>query len=137
VLAPPGGGALRVLRHAIGDPVQEAGQRLLFVDGAGLLGQQEEGSLEGVFGVLEGLELPAANAEDQWAVPPDEGGEGPLVVSGEEVLEQFVIAAVWVRLGGEALDVMDDTPQRCIGHERLSRSFLPCIVLDRTISPPF
>src|SRR5262249_36322911 len=70
VSAPPGGGPFCVGGHTIRNSVKPAGQGLFLPDGSGLLGQDEEGGLEGVLGVVEAPEGAQADAQDHRPVPP-------------------------------------------------------------------
>lgn len=51
----------------------------------------EEGGLEGVLSVVV-AQPAAAHAPHHWAVPLDEGGKGRVVVTFDEVAEQFAVA---------------------------------------------
>jgi hypothetical protein len=50
-------------------------------DGSGFLGEQQERSLESVFHILPRPQLPAADTQDEAAVPFDESGERGLVIA--------------------------------------------------------
>ena len=79
-------------RQAVGDLVEPRCHGIGFADGAGPPGQHQEGGLEGVLGVVMAVEDPAADAQDQRAVPVQEGCERGLVAAQGEALEQFPVA---------------------------------------------
>src|SRR5258707_846203 len=69
----------RLAGDAQGDGVQPVAGVRAPRHRAGLAGQDEEGGLEGVLGVLRVAQHAAAHAPDQRSVPLDQGGEGRLV----------------------------------------------------------
>jgi hypothetical protein len=76
--------------------MQPAGQGPEAAQGSGLVGQDEEGRLAGVLGVLFVAQHVAANAVDQRAVTAHQLREGRLVPPGGEVAQE---AAVGVPFG--------------------------------------
>jgi hypothetical protein len=75
-------------RQARGDAVQEARERFGFADGCGLASEDEESGLEHVFGVVSIAQHAATYAVDQWAMPRHQFGEGVLIASSNEALQQ-------------------------------------------------
>jgi hypothetical protein len=75
---------------AVGDAVQETWQRGGVADGGGPAGQDEEGGLEDVLGVLLVAQRPPADAPDMGAVPGHQRREGRLVAV-PKALEAFAI----------------------------------------------
>jgi hypothetical protein len=88
---PPGGQRLRLEGRVGGDPVQPVGQQRARRDGSGLAGQDEEGGLERILGVVVVAEGTAADAPDQRAVPAHEGREGGFIAVSHETLQQVFI----------------------------------------------
>ncbi len=78
--------------QAGGDAVQEAADGLPATDGARLAGQDEEGGLEDVLGVVEVAEEAAADAQHQPPVALHQRREGRLVAAGGEALQQLPVA---------------------------------------------
>jgi hypothetical protein len=87
----PGVGPAGLQRRLAGDPVQPVGDLLPRRDGLGLRGEDEEGGLEGVLGVVV-AEQASAHAPDHRPVPFDERGEGGLVAALDEAAEQLAVA---------------------------------------------
>jgi hypothetical protein len=87
--------------------VQPAAQRGGFADGGGVLGQQKEGRLEDVLGVVQAAEHAATDAEHQAAVALDECRERPLVVLPSESGQQFRVGPVRILRDGQAAQVPD------------------------------
>ena len=76
---------------AVGDAVEPASDGLAVGDGGGLLGQDEEGRLEGVLGVLGVAEDAAADGQHHRPVPAHQGREGGVVAAGDELAEQLPV----------------------------------------------
>src|SRR5262249_49717184 len=79
-----------------------AGQGVRFADGAGLAGEQEEGGLEGVLGLVGVAQQSPAHAQHQRAVPEDQGGKGGFLALGGETPEEGSIRS-WVGAGHGAV----------------------------------
>src|SRR5262245_55387743 len=90
-LAPPPRGAPglegRPPRHA----VEPAGDPFAWHDRRGLAGEDQEGRLEGVFGVLAVAEQAAAHAPDQRAQRADQGREHSLAAVPDEAAEKLTV----------------------------------------------
>jgi hypothetical protein len=84
-----------------GNAVEPAAERALMVEAGGLAGEDEEGGLEGVLGVLHVAKDAAAQAEHERSVSLDEGGEGGLLTAVDESLQQVRIGGVRPGQGGE------------------------------------
>jgi hypothetical protein len=91
--APAGAEGLRLAGRAAGDAVEPVGELLARADGGGLGGQDEEGGLEGVLGVLAVSGDAQAGAEHHRAVPPHQRREGRLVAGRDERLQQEGVGA--------------------------------------------
>jgi hypothetical protein len=68
----------------VGDPVEPDAQRPVGPEGVGLAGQDKEGGLENVVGVVGVGEMSAADAEYERAVPTDEDRERGRFARGDE-----------------------------------------------------
>src|SRR5262249_22190230 len=91
LLAPPGRGPSGRGGPAAPHSVERAGQGLALADRAGLPGQEEEGGLEGVLGILLLAQGAAADAQHHRPVPPQQRLERRLVVPGQEGVEQVTV----------------------------------------------
>jgi hypothetical protein len=77
----------------VGHAVQPVADGVAGGQAVALFHEDEQGGLEGVVGVVRVAEQPPADAEDHRRVAADEGGEGVLVVPGEERLEELPVGA--------------------------------------------
>ena len=114
----PGGGR-DVVRHA----VEPGGQRIPPPDRSRLAGQDEEGGLEGVLGVVHVTEHAPADAEDHRPVSFHQRGEGQLgglAVAGREPVEQLPVGQPADRPRGEQrVDRPEGGPAAVSGHRPL------------------
>jgi hypothetical protein len=62
------------------------------------LGQEKEGGLEGVLGVVGAVEDATTHPPDHRAVPAHQDGEGALVAAVEELLQEVIVGQPAVRL---------------------------------------
>jgi hypothetical protein len=74
--------------------IEPAAHRLAIGDRGRFTGEDEEGGLESVFGVLRMAQNPAADAQHHRAVSPYQGGEGGLIAAGDEAREELAIRQV-------------------------------------------
>jgi hypothetical protein len=81
----------QVAGDAGGDSVQPVGEEVRVPDDPGLPGQDEEGRLKGVLGVLRRPQDAPANAQHERAVPLDQGREGRLVAQGREPMQELSV----------------------------------------------
>jgi len=98
-------------RHAQGDAVQPAGQRLRSAEGARPAGEDEEGSLEAIFCVVDAAQDMAADAQHHAPVAAHQSGEGCLVALAGKALQQRGIRRR-VRGLAETSDVAGDGAAR-------------------------
>ena len=115
-LAPPG-----VSPGLQGDPISDAAEPtrddLAPPEGSGLAGQHQKRRLESVLRVLLVLQHLPAHAQHHRPVPVHQGGEGPLVAGGMEVVQQLAIApARHIRCGDEPADAPHDRGKLCVRH---------------------
>jgi hypothetical protein len=88
-------------------------------------GQDEEGGVEGILGILLVVQDPAAHTQDHRAVPPGEGSERLLVLPAEEGIQELVVGLVTAG-GGQLADVAENGVQGGVGHDnRLSNRCRP------------
>jgi hypothetical protein len=73
------------------DAVQPVGDQFPWVDTRGFAGEDQEGSLESIFGVVMVAEQTATNTPNHWAVPLHDSREGTFVPSLNEARQQFAI----------------------------------------------
>jgi len=91
--------------------VKPTGQGLSLANGGGLLGQDEEGGLQGVLGVVGIPQGAPADAQDHRPVTAEQRLEGGLVMAAQEGPEQGAVGFLGYRLvGGQVPDVPDDCP---------------------------
>src|SRR5262249_49457991 len=81
--------------------------RIPLEDGSGFPGQDEEGGLESVVGVVGVLQHPAAHAEDHRAVTAEQGREGRLVPRGDKAAQQLPVGPAPAR----RLEVFEYLPE--------------------------
>jgi hypothetical protein len=86
---------------AAGNAEEPAAEGALTVEAGGFTGEDEEGGLEGVLGVLLVTQDAAAQAEHERSVALYEGGEGGLLTAVDESLQQVRIGGVRPGQGGE------------------------------------
>ena len=92
--------------------MQPAAELALRPGRAGLPGQDEEGRLEGVLGVVRIAEDAPADGQDHRPVSRDQGREGRLVAPGGEAGEQLGIGeARGTPLGEQPLNLPQSGPQ--------------------------
>jgi hypothetical protein len=118
VLPPPAGGPSCIGGHAVRDSVQPAAQRGGLADGGGVLGQEKEGRLEGVLGVVQAAEHAVTDTQYQAAVALDERRERPLVVLPSESGQQFRVGPVLILRDGQAAQVPDGCAEWYAPHDR-------------------
>jgi len=95
-----------------GYPVQPAAHRLAPGNGAGLLEQDEEGGLEGVFRAGGVAQQAAADAPNQRAVALEQGGKGSLVLPAREALQELaILRSLDIARDRKLTEVRDDTVQ--------------------------
>jgi hypothetical protein len=80
--------------QAGGDAVQPVAERRAAADDGGLLGEDQEGGLEGVLGILVVAQEPFANAQDERPVACDKCGKGRLIPAGAVQLQELVVGPV-------------------------------------------
>jgi hypothetical protein len=103
--------------QAVGHAVKPAGQRLPPADGPRLAGQQQEGGLVHVLGVVLVVQQAPRDAEHHRPVPPQEGVEGRLFAPAHEPRQQFAVAGAGQRLGlGQLVEVPDHPVDGCVCH---------------------
>jgi hypothetical protein len=90
-----------------GDSVQPGAEGLRPLEGAGLAGEQGERDLEGILGRVPVVQDTQAGAQDQRAVPPDQGREGGLVVLLREAFQELGVGQGHREVGGG--EVPDET----------------------------
>jgi hypothetical protein len=86
--------------------VKPAGQRILPGQRGGPAGQDEEGRLEGVLGVLLVAQDVPAHAKDHRAVPAHQDGKGCLVAHNGKLLDQGPVGAGVAQLFHLPVDVL-------------------------------
>src|SRR5262249_7249931 len=113
------GGAV-AQRDAIRHLEQPAADRLTFADGAGLAGEDEEGGLEGVLGVVRVAKETQTEIEYHRPVPPDEDLERRLLAAADERFQQLGV-------GQRAAAVAADEPAQLLGDtlQRRARHVAP------------
>jgi hypothetical protein len=89
--APPGVGGRGLPGGAAGDAVQPAAHRLALHDRPRPAGEDEEGGLEGVLGVLLVAEQAPADTQGHGPVTAYQGRERRLVPRGDEVGQQVPV----------------------------------------------
>jgi hypothetical protein len=77
--------------HAVRDAVEPAAQRFLPGDRPGLAGEDEEGRLEGVLGVVRVAQHPLADAEHRGPVAPHQGRKRGRVCLAEEARQEIAV----------------------------------------------
>src|SRR5262249_5333931 len=88
--------------------------------GRGPAGEDEEGALEGVLGVLVVVQQVPADAKNQRAVPLHQGREGRLVPRRDEALQQLAVAELPDRLRvAQLVQVVQDHAGLAGGHDAL------------------
>jgi hypothetical protein len=116
---PSGGGPAGVQGRPVGHPVQPVPDQRPRRYGRRLADEDEEGGLEGILGVVVVQEA-ATHAPHHRAVPPDEGGEGRVVVTVDERAEQFGVGRTApVRQQHRPTKVLDHAAHR-VGRHGLS-----------------
>jgi hypothetical protein len=114
------GGFARAGGDADGDAVEPVAQQCPAGDAARLSRQDEEGGLEGVFGVLRDIERSPAHGQDHGPMSLHQRGEGRLIPSGGEPLEELSVGQfVHLRIG-ERAQVAKDGVQVLGAHARTS-----------------
>ncbi len=100
----PYGGDARVRGDAQGDAVQPGCDRVAAADRAGPPGQDQEGRLCGLFGVVFVTQDLTADAQNHGPMPVDqrgEGGLGELIAPFNEALEQIAVGEPRGRAGAK------------------------------------
>jgi hypothetical protein len=77
----------------MGDPIEPVGQQFSGRDDGGLPGEDEEGGLKSILGIVVMTEHTTAHAPDQRAMPIHEGCERRFVTAGGEPTQQFHVSA--------------------------------------------
>jgi hypothetical protein len=85
-------------RHAVSHAVQPAGQGSVPAQAAQVLGEDEEGGLEGVLGVLGVLQDAPADAVDHRAVALHHGVKRRLVPGGKDPFDEVPVGLVGEQL---------------------------------------
>jgi hypothetical protein len=113
----PGGCPFDLQGAAVGGPVEPAAHGRRLSDLGRLFGQDEEGGLEGVLGVLSVGEDVAADAPNEGAVPLHKGGKGGLVVLNRETFQELGVGPILGGpSGGQVVDVSEEGSQLSGGH---------------------
>ncbi|HEX5270403.1 MAG TPA: hypothetical protein VFW33_07955 [Gemmataceae bacterium] len=106
-----------VAGQAVSHAVEPAGHGVGLADGGGFPGQEQEGGLEGVLGVVGVRQRAMADGEHHRAVPPDELGEGRLVTARDEVPDEPAVGhASRPRPHGQAAEVAHEVTHTVGGH---------------------
>jgi hypothetical protein len=93
--------------------------RLTLTERPGPAGEDKKRHLENVFRILPVMQNATTNVENHWAMPPDEGGEGGLVVVGDEAREKLAVRHGTPARRGECLpEVLECLPQMVRRHAR-------------------
>ena len=79
-------------RDPMGDAVEPCAQHVVIADRTGLLDQDEERGLEGIFRIVRFGQPPAADAEHHWAMALEDRLERGLVTPREEALQELRLA---------------------------------------------
>ena len=111
------------MRHA----VQPRAEPVRLPQRPGLAGEEQEGGLEGVLGVVRVAEHLTADAQDQGPMPLQERDKGRLVPLRDELLQQAAVALlVRSRRTGQVAEIAKNARQRLTCHEPSPRrpSFL-------------
>jgi hypothetical protein len=120
---PPGVGGAGVGRDAPGHAVQPRPQRAAQGQRPGPAGQDQEGGLEGVLGVVRLAQGRPAGAQHERAVAAHQGGErrlGRRPRAGREAAQQLgVRQGGQRRRTGRAVEVREDRPARVVRHVAL------------------
>jgi hypothetical protein len=116
--------------------VEPAGDRVAPLDEAGLSGQNQEGGLEDVFGVLLVSQRPLASSPHHRAVPRDQGGEGRLVMPVHIEAQQLAVGRLAGRVGGGEAPYVGDQPGRGRGHVRDSEGTECCSISSCRFESP-
>ncbi len=85
LLAVPGSLGACLKGDAAGRPMQEAGDRLGLAERCRLAGEDQEGGLQGVLGVLDVMQHLPADAPDHRPMPLDQRGEGLFIVEPDQL----------------------------------------------------
>src|SRR5207253_490064 len=84
-------------------------------------GQDEEGRLEGVLGILLVVEHAPADAQDHRPMTADQGGEGGFVTAGGEVVQKLLIGPLQRTAADcHSAEVLQNHLELCRGHVRSS-----------------
>jgi len=71
----------------LGNTIQPASYRFSTLDRAHPADQNQEGRLQGIFGIMGVTQQPPADAEKHGTMPPHEKGEGTFVPIGYKSLQ--------------------------------------------------
>ena len=85
-------------------------------DRAGLLGQDQEGCLEGILRVVVVTEYGPADAQDHRPVPLHQSSEGCLVALVEVALEEVGVRQPDLAAGGQAIEEAQEGGGAGTGH---------------------
>ena len=89
--------------------MKPASDRALLTNGTGLSGQNQEGGLKNVLGIMDVPQHSTTNAQHQLAVPPKQRREGRLVAPESELLQQLLVElAVFTGRFEDLADVLED-----------------------------
>src|SRR5205823_4556023 len=86
-----GGRCLRFHRQVIGHLVQPAPEGVALLDRAGPTRQDQERGLECVLSVLFVTQDAAADAQDEWSMPPNQRGESSFFALRGEALQELAV----------------------------------------------
>jgi hypothetical protein len=96
--------------------VQPRSERFPSSDGDGFPGEDQEGGLKGVFGVLFIAEDPSTDSKHQCAMPLKQSAEGLLVTALDESAEEIPILLVAPFGSSEDPNVPENLHQGCTDH---------------------
>jgi hypothetical protein len=114
----------------MGHPVQEIAHGLPRHDGRRLFGEDEEGDLEGVLGVMAVAQDAPADAQHHRPVPPHQRLKRRLVAPRQEALQQLPVRRAALLPEREAVKGVDDLGQGAARH-------VACSSLARRASTPY
>jgi hypothetical protein len=114
--------------------MQPVGQCLTLADQPRVTSQDEEGGLESVLRVLLVTQGTPTHTQHHRPVARDEGGEGRLVATGGERIEQLLVGPLANRR--QLSKVAQDRVELCRAHGRRLRFRAPAIVVPETRSSP-
>ena len=105
--------------HAIGDPVKPAGECLMLADAPALAGEDQEGGLQGILGVVEIMQHAPADTEHQPLMPPDQQLERSLVAGRGKAFQRRTVTDAGFALGRRAPDPAENPGELEVGHRSI------------------